>query len=156
MKHDESALVKQALRDAREQLARTGSVLPSAYMLVSNNPQTGALLTHPTAVGTQREQPFSSRDDQLAFLAALRTEAARLKAIAVAFAAEAQAEVESGQGIVHKRVLYVRVEDQHGVHQLHAPIERGSAGAALGSLVQDSGALDDIQERLLPMSSAGR
>src|ERR1700755_2242902 len=98
MRHDESALVKQALRDAREQLARTGRAMPGAYMLVTHNPQTGAPLTHPTAVGSQRDAPFQARDEYLQFLESLRAEARRLHALAIVIAGEAQAEVETTQG----------------------------------------------------------
>jgi hypothetical protein len=150
MKHDESALVKQALRDAREQLQRGARVMPGAYMLVTLNPQTGAPLTHPTAIGAQRDQPFESREDYRQFCDTLRAEACRLKAIAVVLAGEAEAEIETTQGAERRRVLYVRVEDDAGVHQMHAPIEASASGASLGSLLADPEAPDEVDQRLLP------
>jgi hypothetical protein len=146
MKHDESALVKQALRDAREQLARTGRVNPGAYMLVRQNPQTGAPLTHPTALGAQRDQPFATQAEYGEFLETLRVEARRLQAIAVVMAGEAQAEVETTQGSTLRRVLYVRVEDQAGVQQMHAAIESG----VLGPLLADPDTADELEQPLLP------
>jgi hypothetical protein len=150
MKHDESALVKQALRDAREQLERGVRVTPGAYMLVTLNPQTGAPLTHPTAIGAQRDQPFGSRQDYREFCDTLRAEAQRLKAIAVVLSGEAEAEIETRQGAERRRVLYVRVEDDAGVHQMHAPIESSASGASLGSLLADPEAPDEVDQRLLP------
>ena len=150
MKHDESALVKQALHDAREQLASNGRVLPSAYMLVTINPQTGAPLTYPTALGAQRDQSFTSPDDYRTFCATLRDEARRLKAIAVVVAGEAEAEIEASEGPSRRRVLYVRVEDEAGVHQMHAAIESGANGRpSLGSLLADPDAVDEIDLPLL-------
>ncbi|HEX4351906.1 MAG TPA: hypothetical protein VHZ95_03310 [Polyangiales bacterium] len=146
MKHDESALVKQALRDAREQLARTGRVCPGAYMLVRLNPQTGAPLTHETALGSQRDAPFASQAEYLAFVDTLRTEARRLQAIAVVIAGEAQAEVETTQGAQMRRVLYVRVEDHEGIHQLHASIDAN----ALGTLLADPDTADELELPILP------
>jgi hypothetical protein len=151
MKHDESALVKQALRDAREQLASSGRALPGAYMLVSHNPQTGAPLTHPTAIGSQRDAPFGSREEYLEFLSTLRAEAKRLHALAIVIAGEAEAEVETTKGATTRRVLYVRVEDQSGVQQLHASIEAGASGTAtLGELFADPDTADELDVRLLP------
>jgi hypothetical protein len=151
MKHDESALVKQALRDAREQLQRVGRVLPGAYMLVANNPQTGAPLTYPTAIGSVCEAPFKSQADYDEYLAALRTEVVRLGAKAIALAAEASAEVETKHGVEQRRVLLLRVEDHVGVEQLHAPIEVDEHGQArLGTLLADAGATDILAARLLP------
>jgi hypothetical protein len=146
MKHDETALVKQALRDARDQLARTGRVNPGAYMLVRQNPQTGAPLTHPTALGAQRDQPFATQAEYGEFLETLRAEARRLQAIAVVMAGEAQAEVETTEGSTLRRVLYVRVEDQAGVQQLHAAIEHG----VLGPLLADPDTADELEQPLLP------
>jgi len=154
MQQDESALVNQALRDAREQLARRGRILPAAYMLVRNNPQTGAPLTFPTAIGSVREAPFASRAEYDAFLAQLRSEALRLHAVAVALAGEAEAEIEAAGGrAATRRVFYLRVEDQLGVEQLHAPIEadgKGEGGQRLGQLLADAGASDMLAQRLLP------
>ena len=149
MKHDESALVKQALRDAREQLARGARVVPGAYMLVTLNPQTGAPLTHPTAIGTQREQPFGSRKDYTEFCDTIRTEARRLKAIAVVLSGEAEAEVETTSGAELRRVLYVRVEDDIGVHQMHAPIDARDGNLVLGALLADPDAPDEVDQPLL-------
>lgn len=149
MKHDESALVKQALRDAREQLAKNGQLLPTAYMLVRNNPQTGALLTHPTALAWQRDTPFASREDYDEFLAQLRVEITRLAAIAVAIGGEAQAEVESGGKMATRRVFMLRIEDRDGVEQLHAPIEADNHGELrIGQLLADAGAEDILDLRL--------
>jgi hypothetical protein len=151
MKHDESALVKQALEDARQQLQRRGRITPGAYMLVANNPQTGAPLTYPTAIGSVRDEPFASQADYDAFLAMLRTEVVRLAALAVALTGEAQAEVETKSGVEKRRVFYLRIEDRDGVEQLHAPISTGDHGKAqLGSLLADAGAADILSAPLLP------
>jgi hypothetical protein len=152
MKHDESALVKQALRDAREQLAEAGAVLPAAYMLVTKNPQTGAPLTHPTAIGAQCAEPFASVEAYREFLATLQAEAQRLGAIAVALAGEARAEIEAAEGTTLRRVLYLRVEDELGVHPLHATIDPADGGGwLLGPLLADPDAADDVDLRLLPV-----
>ena len=149
MKHDESALVKQALRDAREQLANNGQLLPTAYMLVRNNPQTGARLTNPTALAWQRDTPFASREEYDEFLAQLRAEIARLAAIAVAIGGEAHAEVESGGKTITRRVFMLRIEDRDGVEQLHAPIEADDHGELrIGKLLADAGAEDILDHRL--------
>ena len=152
MRQDESALVKQALREAREQLAQRGRILPAAYLLVRNNPQTGAPLTFPTAIGSVRDAPFGSRAEYDEFLALLRSEALRLNAVAVALAGEAEAEIESGAGRTStRRVFYLRVEDTLGVEQLHAPIEPdGQGGQRLGALLADAGASDMLERPLLP------
>ena len=148
MKHDESALVKQALRDARAQLTRSGRLLPSAYMLVRNNPQTGAPLANPTALAWQRDTPFGSRTEYDEFLAQLRAEVTRLAAVAVAIGGEAQAEVESGGRTSLRRVFMLRVEDRDGVEQLHAPIEADDHGELrLGKLLADAGAADILDRR---------
>jgi hypothetical protein len=148
MQQDETALVKEALRDARDQLAKTGRVLPATYMLVTRNPQTGALLTFPTALAAQ-QQSFASQAEYLEYLGELRAEAQRLGALAIALAREAQAEIEGGQV---RRVLYLRVEDREGIHQLHAPIERTARGLELGALLASSEVDDGIGERLLTPS----
>lgn len=149
MKHDESALVKQALRDAREQLANNERLLPTAYMLVRNNPQTGAPLTNPTALAWQRDEPFASREEYDEFLAQLRAEITRLAALAVAIGGEAQAEVESGGKMITRRVFMLRVEDRDGVEQLHAPIEADDHGELrIGTLLADAGAEDILDHRL--------
>ena len=155
MKQDASALVKQALQDAREQLARRGRIYPAAYMLVRNNPQTGAPLTYPTAIGSVCEAPFGTRAEYDAFLETLRGEIARLGAVAVALAGEAEAEIErAGGGLGKQRVFYVRIEDEVGVEQLHAPIEPdGQGGHSLGNLLADAGASDILEQRLLSMPS---
>jgi len=152
MKQDESALVKQALREAREQLAQRGRIFPAAYMLVRNNPQTGAPLTYPAAIGSVRDAAFASRAEYDEFLKLLRAESARLDAVAVALSGEAEAEIESSGGHASKRrVFYVRIEDQQGVEQLHAVIEPdGQGGQRLGTLLADAGASDMLDELLLP------
>jgi len=151
MKHDESALVKQALRDAREQLQRVGRLLPAAYMLVTNNPQTGAPLTYPTAIGSVCDAPFKSQAEYDEYLAMLRAEVIRLGATAIALAAEATAEVETKQGVEQRRVLLLRVEDHVGVEQLHAAIDVDEHGQArLGKLLADAGASDILPAPLLP------
>jgi hypothetical protein len=150
MKHDESALVKQALREAREQLQARGRILPGAYMLVRNNPQTGAPLTHPTAIGALRDKPFASPQEFAEFLAQLRTEIARLDAVAVALSGEAEAEIEGASGSSKRRVWYVRIEDGQGVEQLHAAIDPdGAGGHRLGKLLADAGAVDMLDAPLL-------
>jgi len=156
MKHDESALVKQALWDARDQLQRTGRILPAAYMLVANNPQTGAPLTYPTAIGSVRDEPFTSQEDYDEYLATLRAESLRLSATAVALAGEAQAEVETGQGLEARRVWYLRIEDHRGVEQMHAAIDTDEQGRlSLGTLLADAGAADILKDRLLPQVAKG-
>jgi hypothetical protein len=151
MEQDESALVKQALQHAREQLARHGKILPAAYMLVRNNPQTGATLTHPTAIASERKAAFASKADYLEFLSAMRGEARRLAAVAVALAGEAQAEIETERGNEIRRVWYLRVEDQQGVHQMHAAITRDASGQfVLGSLLAVTDAADELDQALLP------
>jgi hypothetical protein len=150
MKHDESALVKQALREAREQLQARGRIHPAAYMLVRNNPQTGAPLTHMTALGTVRDAPFASPAEFTDFLAQLRVESQRLDAAAVALSGEAEAEIETSSGSSTRRVLYVRIEDAQGVEQLHAAIEPdGKGGHRLGKLLADAGAVDMLDAPLL-------
>lgn len=152
MQQDESSLVKQAVAQARKELARAGQVLPAAYMLVQRNPQTGAALMHPTAIGTQLDKPLASHEEYAEFLQTLRTEAARLSAIAIALCGEAQAEIDDGTQVVARRVLFVRVEDRAGVHHLHASIEVGDGGAAvLGALVTTDDAEDDVDAPLLPL-----
>jgi hypothetical protein len=156
MKHDESALVKQALRDAREQLQARGRILPGAYMLVRKNPQTGAPLTHPTAIGSVLEQPLASPGEFAEFVEQLRGESARLAAVAVAFGAEAEAEIETASGSAVKRVWYLRVEDEQGMEQLHAVIEtEGDGPPRLGKLMADAGATDLLGAPLLTKSGPG-
>lgn len=150
MKQDESALVKQALRDAREQLQTRGRILPAAYMLVRNNPQTGAPLTHPTAIGSVCEEPLGSPEEFEAFLEQLRAEIVRLAAVAVAVAGEADAEIDGTAGQSRRRVWYLRVEDVQGVEQLHAVIEPDEEGGQrLGPLMADAGAPDMLPVPLL-------
>jgi hypothetical protein len=150
MKQDESALVKQALHQAREQLRTGGRILPAAYMLVRKNPQTGAPLTHPTALGSVRAAPFATPAEFSEFLAQLRIEIARLDAAAVALSGEAEAEIETSSGSSKRRVWYLRIEDTQGVEQLHAAIEPdGQGGQRLGKLLADAGAADMLDARLL-------
>lgn len=150
MEHDESALVKQALREAREQLQARGRIMPAAYMLVRNNPQTGAPLTHLTALGSMRDAPFATAQEFSEFLAQLRAESARLNAVAVALSGEAEAEIETSAGSSKRRVWYVRIEDAQGVEQLHAAIEPdGQGGHRLGKLLADAGAVDMLDAPLL-------
>ena len=148
MQHDETALVKEALRQARERLSNGQRLLPCAYMLVRMNPQTGAPLTYPTAIGMQYEKQFENAAAYLEFVGILRDEAKRLSAIAVALGGEAEAEVEGESR--PRRVFYLRVEDADGVHHLHAPIEHSATGVRLGSLVDAGDAPDDLPEPLLP------
>jgi hypothetical protein len=151
VKQDETALVKQAQEHAKSALARTGRVLPAAYMLVRRNPQTGALLTHPTAIGTELDSPFESREAYEELLDTVRSEAKRLDAFAVALCGEAEAEIEEKGRIVMRRVFFVRVEDQDGVHHMHARIEPGKYGEVrIGDLLLTPGATDDVDEPLLP------
>jgi hypothetical protein len=151
MRQDETALVREAVRQAEATLARGGRLLPAAYMLVRRNPQTGAPLTHPTAIGSAVETAFAKREDYLAFVGTLRVEAKRLDAIAVALGGEAQAEVEAKDGRISlRRVFYLRVEDSDGVHYLHAVIERSAQGAEkLGPLLDSGESSDDLPEPLL-------
>lgn len=150
MKHDESALVKQALREAREQLQARGRINPGAYMLVRNNPQTGAPLTHLTALGSMREGPFASAAEFAEFVAQIRAEIVRLDAAAVALSGEAEAEIEASTGSSKRRVWYLRIEDAQGVEQLHAAIEpNGQGGHRLGKLLADAGAVDMLEAPLL-------
>jgi hypothetical protein len=152
IKQDESALVNEALRHAGEQLSRGQRLLPAAYMLVRLNPQTGAALTYPTAIGMTRDKPFESQADYLEFVATLRVEAKRLQAIAVAIGGEAEAEIDSpNQAPRIQRVFYLRIEDAEGVHHLHAPITKTAAGAPkLGELLDAGPSADDLPEPLLP------
>lgn len=145
MRQDETALVREALRQAQECLERGRPVLPAAYMLVRVNPQTGAPLTHPTAVGLTCDGPFESSEAYHEFVASVRDEARRLQASAVAISGEAEAEIE-GAGQL-QRVFYMRVEDGDGVHHLHAAIEDGGK---LGPLYDAGAADDDLAEPLLP------
>jgi hypothetical protein len=155
MKQDETALVREAMRVASERVHRGERLLPAAYMLVRCNPQTGAALTYPTAIGMAREKPFASQAEYLEFLAMLRAEAKRLQAIAVALGGEAEAEIESdasGRAPQRQRVFYLRVEDAAGVHHLHAAIENTSSGGVrLGTLFDAGDAADDLPEPLLPL-----
>lgn len=149
MQHDETALVREAMHQARQALSAGARILPAAYMLVRCNPQTGAPLTYPTAIGMQQDKPFESPAAYLEFLTTLRAEARRLSAVAVAISGEAEAEVEGEAR--PRRVFYLRIEDAEGVHRLHAPIERTSSGEALlGSLVDAGEVPDDLPEPLLP------
>lgn len=156
MKHDESALVKEAMRYASERIAQGQRILPSAYMLVRRNPQTGAELTYPTAIGMAIDKPFEKSADYLEFLKTLRAEAKRLDAVAVALGGEAEAEIESGSTgkASRRRVFYLRVEDGEGIHHLHAAIERKGSTEKLGTLFDSEGAVDDLPEPLLPRASA--
>ncbi|HET6334756.1 MAG TPA: hypothetical protein VFG30_16145 [Polyangiales bacterium] len=145
MQHDESALVREAMRHASERLARGEKLLPAAYMLVRRNPQTGAVLTYPTAIGMAIEKPFESQAEYFEFLKTLRAEAKRLEAIAVAIGGEAEAEIEAARGPSRKRVFYLRIEDGEGIHHLHAPIEN----VKLGTLYDAGDVPDDLPEPLL-------
>lgn len=154
MKQDESALVKEAMRYASERLQRGQRIMPAAYMLVRRNPQTGAVMTHPTAIGMAIEKPFASQADYLEFLKTLRTEAQRLDAVAVALGGEAEAEIDGGSARASRqRVFYVRVEDAAGVHHLHAAIESAGSTEKLGTLFDAGDADDDLPEPLLPRIS---
>jgi len=144
-------LVKQAEEHARASLERTGRVLPGAYMLVRRNPQTGAPLQHPTAIGTELDEPLKSRAAYEEWLSTVRQEALRLDAFAVALAGEAQAEIEEHGRVVSRRVFFVRVEDSDGVHHMHAVIEPDAyGGLKLGTLLLTPGAADDVLAPLLP------
>jgi hypothetical protein len=153
MKHDESALVKQALREAREQLQARGRICPATYLLARNNPQTGAPLTNLTAIGSSREKPFATPQEFAEFLEQLRSEIARLDAVAVALCGEAEAEIETSSGgrePSKRRVWYVRIEDAQGIEQLHAAVEPdGKGGHKLGKLLADAGAVDMLDAPLL-------
>jgi hypothetical protein len=152
MQQDETALVKQAVAHARNELARSGRVLPAAYMLVQKNPQTGAALMNPTAIGTQLDKPLASSDEYFEFLGTIRTEARRLSALAVALCGEAEAEIEEDGRVVQRRVLFLRVEDREGVHHMHAAIDTRPDGApALGALLATPDASDDVDAPLLPL-----
>jgi hypothetical protein len=151
MQQDETALVREAVRQASERLNRGERLLPAAYMLVRRNPQTGALLTYPTAIGMAVEKPFKSQAEYLEFLHSLRSEAKRLQAVAVALGGEAEAEIEGGRGPSTKRVFYLRVEDSAGVHHLHAAIEMAASGGTILGTLFDAGEVpDDLPEPLLP------
>jgi hypothetical protein len=151
MRQDETSLVNQAVDQARETLARSGRVLPAAYMLVTRNPQTSAPLAQPTAIGTQLEAPLSSHADYQELLVSLREEAARLAALAVVLCGEALAEIDDAGALSQRRVFFVRIEDQEGVHHLHAAIESASGGGPrLGTLMASPDASDDVDAPLLP------
>jgi hypothetical protein len=152
MKHDEESLIKEALAQAKTELSRFGRVRPGAFMLVQNNPQTGARLTHPTGLGTVLEETPVTGEALDTFIAGVRTEAARLDALAVALSAEAEAELERNGKVEMKRVLLIRMEDQDGVHILHAPIDAQlDGGLGLGELMASEGSegLDELGEPLL-------
>lgn len=151
MQQDESALVREAKQHAAASLARGGRVPMAAYMLVRRNPQTGAPLTHATALGAELPQPIASRKDYLEILGVLRAEARRLDAMAIALCGEADAEIEEHGTLALRRVFFVRIEDREGVHHLHAAIESSADGQRqLGQLLASSGAQDDVDQPLLP------
>jgi hypothetical protein len=153
MKHDEESLIKEALAQAKTELSRFGRVRPGAFLLVQNNPQTGARLTHPTGLGTMLEETPITGEVLDAFIAGVRSEAARLDALAVALSAEAEAELERNGKVEKKRVLLIRMEDQDGVHILHAPIDlQLDGGVGLGELMLSDAAdgIDELGEPLLP------
>jgi hypothetical protein len=150
VKQDETALVKQAVEHARAALQRAGRVLPAAYMLVTRNPQTGAALMNPTAIGTELDEPLADQAAYDEFLGTIRQEAQRLSARAVVLAGEAEAEIEEAGRVVPRRVFFARVEDQDGVHHLHALIEGAPDGTwQLGELSLTDGASDDVGGALL-------
>jgi hypothetical protein len=152
MQHDERALVKQAYDQAKQDLAHKGRVHPAAYMLVQRNPQTSAKLANPTAIGTQPDEPFTSQAEYDEFLAVLREEAKRLDALAVAFCAEALAEVEDKGAISRRRVVMIRIEDKDGIGHLHALVEGDAlSGPRLGQLVTSREEVDDPTPPLLPV-----
>ncbi len=151
MQQDESALVKEAKQHAAASLDHSGRVPLAAYMLVRRNPQTGAPLTHATALGAELPQPIASRKDYLEILALLRAEARRLDAMAIALCGEAEAEIEERGQLALRRVFFVRIEDRDGVHHLHAAIDSAADGQRrIGQLLASSGAEDDVDQPLLP------
>lgn len=148
MRHDEQSLIKEALAQAQSELSRFGRVRPGAFMLVRNNPQTGARLTYPTGIGTVLEEMPVTGEALDAFIDGVRAEALRLDAMAVALSAEAEAELERDGQLERKRVLLIRMEDQDGLHILHAPIDaRLDGGLGLGELMA-SEAPDDLHDEL--------
>ncbi|MDD9943730.1 MAG: hypothetical protein OXU20_21995 [Myxococcales bacterium] len=136
MKQDERSVVREAQRHAQQDLLHEGFIRPAVFMLVRCNPQTGAPMSRPAAIGHVLDG--SSEDgEHTAWLDAIRSEAKRLGALAVALCVEAEAEVDDGQSL---RVAMIHVEDEHGLEVLHAPIDRTGVGARIGTFVALAGA----------------
>lgn len=150
MKQDESTLVKQAQEHARTELQEHGTVRPSAYMLVHRNPQTGAPLTHPTAIATQLEGEEGGDGAFAEFVATVRAEADRLQASAVAISGEAEAEIELSGRAETRRVVLIRLETPDGVELMHAAVEEDGARPRLGPFMASGEAEDDISDSMIP------
>lgn len=151
MQHDEQSLLREAHATARQQVETTGHVLPAAYLLTQVNPQTGALLTYPTALASVSETPLRSQEDMQELVGNIREEARRLRALAVVFCAEAELQLDDA-GRDLRRAAMFRMEDRAGVQLMHAEIVAGETGYSLGPLMSTN--IDEIpnDERWLPVS----
>lgn len=135
MKQDEHSVVKEAQAHVRRELRTHSRVRPGVFMLVRSNPQTGAPLSQPAAIGQVVEQAMEG-DTRATWFADIRAEANRLQAVAVAVALDAEAETEDGERV---HMAIVCIQDAEGVEVLVAPIEHADLGARAGNF----GALDD-------------
>jgi hypothetical protein len=139
---DERTVVLRAQEMARESLSEHGRVMPGAVMLVGRDPETGEPLASRHAIGMTEAQPFGSQEDFDEFVEALRTEAERLDATAVAIIGEATADIVDG---APARVALIRVEDEGGVDLVHAKIDDDR----VGSFVDSPGAPDIFEQPIL-------
>ena len=147
---DASVLVQEAQAVAQAQVEKEGRLLPGAYLLVRRNPQTGAPFTYPTAIASWAEAPFASAEDFETFVAQVRGEVERLDAMAVVLSTEAMAEVDTPEGPLPQRVVVLRLEDETGIHWMHAPIEKGvDGGDRVGMFYATPGVPDPIEKPLL-------
>lgn len=135
MKQDAHTVVNEAQAHVRSDLRTHGRVRPAVFMLARVNPQTKAPLGQPAAIGqiVDGDMDVEARSE---WFDAIRTETERLRALAVAIAFDAEAEVDGG-ATVHMAV--VSIEDDEGVEVLVAPIDHTGVGIQLGAF----GALDD-------------
>lgn len=145
-------VVRMAQEHAQTELRERGHIRPGVFMLAAFNPQTGAKLSQATAIGTVHEEGFAQDEERVAFLDAIRSEAQRLGAQAIALCLQANAEVEGQAQMLPVAVIHI--EDHNGVTLLHAPVERDHAGLVLGAFVAMEGAeamaASGIELSLLP------
>lgn len=131
-------VVRMAQNHAQTELTEQGSIRPGVFMLVLRNPQTDGRLSQPAAIGSIREEPFATADDQVSFLQDIRTEAARLEAQAIALCVQGEAELTDRATPLPVAVIHI--EDTAGTTVLHAPIERDASGLRLGAFMSLEGA----------------
>lgn len=131
-------VVRMAQDHAKTELEEHGRIRPGVFMLVACNPQTGAALTQPAAIGTVVEEGFKDEEDQQEFLDGVRAEAKRLQAQAAAICVQAEAEVEGKDRALS--VALIHIEDADGITLLHAPIERKNGRFSMGAFVAMEGA----------------